>query len=274
MSIPLPSFDNPPVIEVVLGVQFEPLGLTNGHLGWYWKQCLGESWPSSTDAARLPEQIEKFVGPQSIPQMPQLHFRVTPSPGVDRLQLRHANDDRMVQVQDTMFVYNWIKKEGGYPRYATLRKEFDKALEDFERFVTDAELRKPRCNQWEVTYVNHIPRATLWDTPGDWAKVFPGLMKPIQSYGGTEFEAMNGTWRSRIPPERGRLHIEARHQKANQNNESMIDVLVLLLTARGPINQEQDLDAGLNLGHETIVNTFAEIASKDAREHWGEVQHV
>ena len=34
----LPSYDRPPVIEVVLSVQFDALaGITGAHFGWFWR---------------------------------------------------------------------------------------------------------------------------------------------------------------------------------------------------------------------------------------------
>ena len=38
----LPTFDNPPVIETVIGVQFDQIpNLTSAHFGWYWREFLG-----------------------------------------------------------------------------------------------------------------------------------------------------------------------------------------------------------------------------------------
>ena len=39
------SFERPPVVETVLGVQFKRLpGLTNAHLASFWRE-LGSDWP-------------------------------------------------------------------------------------------------------------------------------------------------------------------------------------------------------------------------------------
>lgn len=47
----LPSFERPPVIETMLGVQFQPLpALRSAHLGAFWK-TLGEEWPVVLDAS-------------------------------------------------------------------------------------------------------------------------------------------------------------------------------------------------------------------------------
>ena len=56
----LPSFKNPPVVETVLGVQFERLaGFTNGHLGAFWKS-LPDGWSQVRNANSLDPILERF----------------------------------------------------------------------------------------------------------------------------------------------------------------------------------------------------------------------
>lgn len=61
---PLPSYANPPVVETVLGVQFERLsGFKNGHLGAYWKSLPTGQWATVDDAPPLEPQFERFEPP-------------------------------------------------------------------------------------------------------------------------------------------------------------------------------------------------------------------
>jgi hypothetical protein len=88
MSQESPHFEQPPIVETVLGVQFSPLvKFTNGHLGWYWKRYLSEKWSKAADAPALPEQFETFdeQGRWSTPGL-QLIVESAPKPG--RLQIR------------------------------------------------------------------------------------------------------------------------------------------------------------------------------------------
>lgn len=263
------DFANPPVIEVVLGVQFEPLRMASGHLGWYWRDVLGGDWPNISDGPRLPDQIESF-GERWGFHWPAMQFVLGPVTSPGRIQIRHRDDDRMIQVQDTRFVYNWIKSEREYPRYRVIRQEFDEHWARFCEFVRRAELGTLRPNQWEVTYVNHVPCGPLWSTPADADRVFPGLLKRPEPCGGTSFETMASEWRNEIPSERGRLHINARFQGVKRPDGASVNVLVLHLTARGSVNETQSLSAGLDLGHDIIVNTFVHISSDLARKSWGE----
>ena len=59
----LPHYDKPPVIETVLGVQFDRLSaLTNAHLGAFWKTLNPQQeWPNVEDAPLLPNKVERFT---------------------------------------------------------------------------------------------------------------------------------------------------------------------------------------------------------------------
>src|SRR5205823_5669613 len=108
-----PEYAKPPVVELVLGVQFAPIpGFTGGHAGWFWKEHLGPGWKPS-DAPLLPEQTEAFgaQGP------PKLAFQLKQAPLASRLLIENETGDRLLQLQNTRFHYNWRKTGGDYPHY-------------------------------------------------------------------------------------------------------------------------------------------------------------
>ena len=270
MASASPDFPNPPVIELVLGIQFDPLkNITNGHLGCFWGQLSRGEWPTASDANRLSDQIEAFAAKTSWAP-PAVGFQLLSQAGPQRLRIESHQKDRLIQVQDTRFVYNWVKQKGKYPRYVTIRGEFDDYYARFKSFVEAAELDlgELRPNQWEVTYVNHIPRGELWEHPSQWSNVLPGLLKEVSTFGNTEFESTSAEWRSVIPAKRGRLHITIRFQEMKRPDDEAEGVLVLHLTARGGVSEELDFEAGLELGHKTIVKAFLDITSPDAQMFW------
>ena len=64
----LPAFRKPPVVETVLGVQFDPIpGFSNAHLGAFWKRLLAHEnsgsageWRTLTDAPPIEPTFERF----------------------------------------------------------------------------------------------------------------------------------------------------------------------------------------------------------------------
>jgi uncharacterized protein (TIGR04255 family) len=271
-QMPLPDYANPPVVETVLGVQFDRLpGLTNGHIGAFWLELNQREWPTIGDAPQLPNQFENFADSSGWARA--VHFQLTQDPAC-RTQIRNADLNRMIQVQNSRLHFNWMKGEGGrYPHYDNVRKEFTTILGQFRRFVDAKELGEFKPNQWEVTYVNQIPRGTVWTTPADW-----GFFRPLGGVptvdGLIEGESFTGEWHFVIPGQRGRLHIDWQHGKAPRGKGEEAtgeDSVRLNLTARGPIVGNETGDsvmAGLDLGHETVVRVFACLMSDAANRYW------
>lgn len=104
------EWKRPPVIEVVLGVQFAPLEhFNNGHLGWFWREMKGE-YPKATDSAPIQTVVENF-GDEPEFGFPGIGF--APARGDSRLRMTSAGDgSRMIQVQNGWLVVNWMKREG------------------------------------------------------------------------------------------------------------------------------------------------------------------
>jgi uncharacterized protein (TIGR04255 family) len=257
------SFRNPPVVERVLGVQFEPLGLTSGHLGWFWKTYLTDEWTKANDAPPLNESYERF-GKFDV-DLPKIRFEARSEIPANRLQIRKADGRKILQIQDTRFVLNWVRTdEGDYPRYPAIRAEFFGWFERFVEFSSAAGLQAIEVNQWEVAYVNHIDQGGLWSTPADWPNVIPGLLFRVQDFGGTHFERMSGEWHCEIPEQRGRLYSAVQYQQRPSGA-----ILRLNFTARGPVRERAMLQEKFDLGHEAIIRSFVDITSPAAHEVWG-----
>lgn len=268
-----PSFRRPPVVETVLSIQFDPFPkFRNAHLGAFWK-ALGDGWGEADDAPPLPVEIEQFgnvppwqdlgmVGLQLSPVQPQ------------RLRIFNATRDRIVQLQYNRLTYNWLSNDPvsreHYPRYKVIRPEFDEMLQRLRVFAADEGIGEVHPNQWEVLYVNHIQRGTLWSTPKDWHRVFrDGFIGPSEIDDNVVLESVGGTWSYEIKPQRGRLHVGFYHGRTG--GAPVSDPLVLQMTARGPLPEvgaKSAVGAGLDIGHEAIVFGFARLTSDEAHRYW------
>jgi uncharacterized protein (TIGR04255 family) len=264
---PLPKFDDPPVIETVLAVQFDPLPkFKNAHLGLFLAD-LGDEWLNVSDAPPLPPQFERFE-PLISWENVGIQFEVTQEITL-RMQARNAAKNRMIQLQNGRLFFNWLGESGeGYPSYESVKPEFEQAVSLFKSFIRRRELGDFRSNQWEVTYLNHLPKGTVWSD--DWAAPFQLLIASSGSPAGTKAESFGGEWHFEIVPQRGRLHLQLKNgwRKKPKTEE----ILLLTLTARGPASNEEDLLNGLDVGHETIVRAFADLTSYRAQEFWRRTQ--
>lgn len=262
----LPDFERPPVVETVLGVQFDPLlELENAHLGLFWKK-LGSDWPTANDAAFLDSQFERF-GDDRIFRPLGIKFGISQIPPL-RIQIKNKDDNRMIQLQNQRFHFNWLgKDEAEYPRFNSVKPEFVHAFHELEQFVDQESLGKFRPNQWEVTYVNQIPKGELWETPEDWPGIFNFFGSFSSDHNLISAESFLGEWHYVIEPQQGRLHINLKHSK-NSDGE----LLLLNFTARGSIGKENGVENysdGLDLGRNTIVTAFKDLTTQKAHNYWG-----
>jgi uncharacterized protein (TIGR04255 family) len=266
-QIELPNYGNPPVVETIVGVQFEPLAnLTNAHLGAFWSTLDTDEWPLLQDAPVLPRQEERF-GPE-VQWGKSLRLQLTQDPS-SRLQIRNRDGNRMLQVQNGRMHLNWLGGgENKYPRFPKVRREFEDRILDLNKFVTQKNIGTLVPDQWEVTYVNRIPQK-LWQTPADW-----GFFKPLNGVpsidGVIEAESFSGEWHFVIPGQRGRLHVNWQHAKDAEPDD--VSHIRLTLTARGPVDITDDAHTavmtGIDLGRTTIVQSFERLMSATANEEW------
>lgn len=273
-SMSRPDYAHPPVVEVILGVQFERLaGFSNAHLGAFWKS-LGEDWSTVKDAPPLEPQFEKFAESGKWTRAGvQLMFTQDFS---SRIQIKNKDADRLVQVQNGRLHFNWLGQAGGpYPHYEKVREGFLRVLQRLVEFVAAEKLGTLTPNQWEVTYLNHIEKGTVWNTPRDW-----GFFRPLTGLpaieGLIQSEGFGGEWHFVIPERRGRLHVKWQHGVKPEPEGK--EVVMINLTARGAlgtvgVDDPSAIATGLDLGHDTIVRSFEKLMSDEANKYWG-LKHV
>jgi uncharacterized protein (TIGR04255 family) len=261
----MPHFDDPPVIETRLGVQFAPLiGFQTAHFGLLWKECVGvDGWRLTPDLPALPTDTEQFGDKQLRPRIetegdfPQV-----------RMRLQHEDGVRSVQFQPNKLFFFWDRRKGPGPGHQAAREEFSSILNRVARFTEAHGLPPLKPNLWEVTYTNVIPQGTLWETPADWHKVLPSLFVPGgPAPSGYPWATFSGDWLFEIPDRRGRVKVRAQKSVANPGKGI---VLLLIVTARGEIGGTgvSDWPSGLVLGHKSAVSVFCDLTSSEAKKLW------
>src|SRR5438874_351227 len=116
-TTPLPAFLNPPVTEVVISVQFDPLAkLAVPLLGLLWQRFRDE-YPRFEQHPSLPPVIER-LGVRATQS--QLRIEMGGNVAV-RLWFLNKDGDQLVQVQNDRFIRNWRRVpkvvDQQYPRF-------------------------------------------------------------------------------------------------------------------------------------------------------------
>ena len=259
-----PKFNNPPVAETVIGVQFpELVGFRAAHFGLYW-QTIKDRYPKTVDQGRLPSALERF--PRNI-ELAAPHVRLSPRTTPERVWYVAPSDSDLIQVQPDRFLFNWRRRTDVPEPYFSYRVNSRKFVDEFGKFGRFCEqtesLERPIPKQCEVTYINHIKPRAEESVIELFGKVFTGLRWELVEgkLPAPESTTFNRVYvieegNSRI----GRLYAEA--SVACQRNEGGGHEFILLrVTAR--VNQtcptREKLEESLQLAHDWVVNGFADI---------------
>ncbi len=267
-----PSFTRPPLVETALSLQFNPIErFSNAHLGVFWDRSgLSRHFPVVLDALPIDPQFERFGNERKfLPAGPWV--KVGLAEGGVRLQMTTPKGDRMVQLQNGRLVHNWRRMEGAeYPRFASILPEFLGIANLLAHYLQEGHAQTVVWNQWEVVYVNIVKKGTIWDSPSDWPGVLPPLFSNAGNAGPGPWESGSGAWRFVLPDSRGRLHVDVHHGWGEPLADDA-QLVVLQLTARGPVTGQSDdsIKAGLNLGHNAVVETFVRVTGERAHRFWG-----
>lgn len=172
MSDGLPQFHKPPVNEVILSAQFEPLQLMRAvHIGTFWEKIRAR-YPRTEEHPPLEPAIEMFGAPKLL--RPEVRLELVDQIRVPRIWMLDSSGSHLVQVQTDRLIQHWrqVGGVGDYPRYHTVRAEFLESYSAFDQFVAGESLGEIAFNQCEVTYVNHILPCAVWRNHSQIGEVF------------------------------------------------------------------------------------------------------
>ncbi len=271
VKAPFPDFERPPVVEVALSVQLEPLvKLSTQELAIFWEEVLHRQY-TWKEAPPIPPAFEWFGIPQPAANV-EFTFQQLDAPPPHRALFLSEDETALVQLQRDRFVRNWRKANSEpYPRYEHIRTGFREQYEELCRFVAQRKLGACVPNQCEVTYVNHIPWGREGQPPEDLSEVLtPWTAKTTDSFLG-EPEQVDLAARYVIRTEEGpvgRLHVAA---NPRYRGDDLQPLLTLTLTARGRPASEgvDDVMNFLDRGREHVVRGFASVTTTAMHKRWG-----
>ena len=188
-------------------------------------------------------------------------------PPLPRTWFRTADGHGLVQLQRDRFVYNWKREspqDGDYPSYDSVIVGFERLWAEFGRFVAREQLGELVARQFELVYVNVVPRSSIPE--GDPVLV-DHAPKPSNRF---LPNPESFVWRTSypLPEDRGRLHVVASTARATPSGDP---ILKLDLTARGIGNAAADeMRYWFDMAHQWIVSGFADVTTESMQRNvWG-----
>ncbi len=266
--VKLPDFGDPPLIEVVHGIQFEPLGFSVVHPGQFYN-LIADRYPS-VEAHPPLQPVQELFGTLAVGP-PGFRFEVGPVVDMPRAWFISPDSAFIAQVQRDRLLLNWRLTERGtaYPRYQGMRSEFNVLYSRLEEFAADTQLGPFVPNQVEITYISHIVLGKVTEQnphPAKFFRIFsedhgPEWSTPLEAI---KFEAKYLLQREGSRPI-GRLYVVITPFEKEGNR-----LLQLELTARGAPetpNQEGVVNF-FDFAHNETLKCFAGITTVEAHGAW------
>ena len=262
-KIDLPQYDNPPVVELVCGILFENLPkFLAPHIGLLWESFRTE-YSNLRQMMPLAPVIERFDStPSSIIQSFPDDFPINP-----RVWFESKEGTGLIQVQRDRFLYNWkkVKADDVYLHFDNVFKKYTECLSTFESFLQKHDLGEVKPIQYELTYVNHIPKGQGWNNLNDIGAVFPDLSwRNSQKRFLPELEGLSIQQSFALPDRQGRLHSTIRHGIRHPDQS----IIQLDFTCRGigKDRSQSGMSEWFQLAHQWIVRAFEDLTNPDVQK--------
>jgi len=252
----LPSYKKPPVNEVVCGMRFQtPDKLHIPHIGLLWNKF------------RKDYLFVQHAPPIAIDKGELLIDSRTGLP-LPRVWFINKTDDQLIQFQLDRFYFNWRRRQDKYPRYAYVIEHFEGVLNTIKKFFIEFELGELKPIEYELSYINHIPRGEGWDTIDDLPKIFSDFawtQKRERFLPNPENVAWHVAFP--LPGKKGRLSVSL---KQATRTEEKVQIFLLELKAQGigETTIENAIREWYDVAHEWIVRGFTDLTTPEIQRVW------
>lgn len=255
-SSALPSYKNPPVNEVVCGVRFHtPDKLRIPHIGLLWNKfrldypAIEHALPIASAKGELPVDTASGL------PLPRVWFI-------------NKSDDQLIQFQFDRFYFNWRRRQNDYPRYPYVIKKFESAHETIANYFNEFEMGKLDPIEYELSYINHIPKGQGWNTIDDLPKIFPDFAWR-QTTGRFLPKTEKVAWQADFSLRENKGYLTVRLKQA-MRVEDKVPLLVLELAVRGigESISNKAMREWFDVAHEWIVRGFTDLTTPEVQKLW------
>lgn len=261
----LPDFRNPPLNEVVLGVQFNsPQGYQQIYAGEVWNLFRSE-FSKVEEQPPLAPAFETF----GLPTKGRQQIGLITGASHDRFWFLRPDGDELIQFQQDRLLHNWRRvgdETNEYPRFESMVTRFSEELRRLQGYMNKLSSQTLAINQCEASYINHISLDSTKFIASDWLR--------FVAFGGEQPDDFSVTFREVIRDAEGNPFGRFICDASIGLRADRQPVLALTLTVRGT-PKGLDIDSSiefLGMGRDLIVCKFAELTTDEAHKKWGRVK--
>lgn len=243
------EFSKPPVIEVVIGAQFNG-GILNTNLIYDFYQKIKTDFPNIQEQPPLPSVIENIEEGNQTRILQGFHSRrffINPS------------GDKLIQLQPDKLLFNWRKMADSseYPKFESVLENF---LKVFGLIQKDVPNLKDTINQLELTFVDHIFVKDFGLNYYNLNEIFNHFTLPY------DLKTVDSTFAIPKKELSGSLILSIKSARSNKDQSKLI---VCETTCRGIKNATESVDDWYNRAHSILVDFFLNLFNDKSKKIWG-----
>ncbi len=246
------KYENPPIDEIICGIRLDSIKkLKAGHFGVLWQKFKPDF-----------SQIEDQIPANPIPAEDFENLDKLPLP---RVWFIHRDENELIQVQRNCFLHNWRKRrsDDAYPGYEKVVENFEIYLSRFQEFLKEESLGHLVPKQYELIYIDLIPKGQGWESPGDLEKVFPNLLSLTkQGIFLNNIKGINWQIILELPNGLGEVAISIRNAQRISNKQELINMEFKAVSSQA----YQPMRGWFDDAHNTIMNLFCNLISYEIQE--------
>jgi uncharacterized protein (TIGR04255 family) len=247
------SYENPPLNELVFGVQFASNIISQQNIFAFYNNFLSNEFPKIQEADLIPLIIERPDQPSSVKVL-------GPVSGFHARKL-FSNDDNdiLIQIQPDKVFLNWRKQtKGEYPHFDNVFGNFRGRLTNL--FSINSRLESS-MNQFELTYVDHFHSESLPTPPYNLSEIFTFMKFP------EILKNFNFSFSIPQPTIGGNLHVNVKSAIRSSDKKPLI---VMETTCRGYLNSA--MNDWFNMSRSILFKFFQESITEKMKESWSPLE--
>lgn len=243
------SYKNPPLAEVVIGLQLSEEAISHQLIQDFYENYKGK-FPNIQEHPPLQSIIEKKEGNSEIG---------LPSSYSSRKFFIETIGNKLVQIQRNKLLFNWraLENNAAYPHFDDVLNEF-LGFVDYINKKTNGTLMN-KINQLEFTYVDHISFTDLEEKKLSITDIvnFLSIKKDFKS-----LSCNFSVWDETV---NGILNISL---KTGRRNKDLAKIYILETTCRGYNDSSNELNIWFKDARKILLEYFESITTDKAKKLW------
>lgn len=266
------DYDNPPLVEVSIGIQFTDLPIRTADVGDF-RRLFAEQLDLTDYEEHQPLEPRIEIFEPTPRQFPSIRLETLP-PLARQWFATKDDGSRLVQLQRDRLIYNWRRiPSDEYPRYPVVKKGFVDSYGCFEtviRNILSEKKRRIEITQCELAYFNHIESGNVWGNHSEVDKVIQSLdHSALHQH---SIEDVRYGFRKRLVSDKGNPlgRVSVNVTPVFRSADSM-PLIQIDLTARGKPETPNIADAlsFFDSCHSEIVTLFTDLTTNSMHTVWG-----